>query len=74
MFPDRKRKTSSGIEQEKEYSRKKRKSDQVETKIFKKINLEFKYHKPIVLKCESCGNTIPNFVKKCPFCNKPINY
>jgi hypothetical protein len=74
MFPDRKTKTSSGIDQKKEDFRSKRKDDQVETKIFKKINLEVKYHKPIVLKCEACGNTIPNFVKKCPFCNKQITY
>jgi len=74
MFPDRKRKVSSGFDQKKEDFRSKRKSDQVDTKIFKKVNLEFKYRKPIVLKCEGCGNTIPNFVKKCPFCNKQITY
>jgi hypothetical protein len=41
-------------------------------KIPKPINLEYEYHKPIISKCKYCGNIVPNFVKKCPFCNKHI--
>jgi len=74
MFPDRKRKASLENEQKEKVFKNKRKFEQAEPKIFKKINLEFKYRKPIVLKCENCGNIIPNFVKKCPFCNKQIAY
>ena len=61
MFPDRK-KTSSLSEQR-----------TVQSKIFKPINLNFNYRKPIINKCENCGNIVPNFVKKCPFCNHSIN-
>lgn len=61
MFPDKK-KTSSLSKQR-----------TVQSKIFKPINLNFKYRKPIINKCENCGNIVPNFVKKCPFCNHPIN-
>ena len=25
-----------------------------------------------IKKCKNCGNIVPNFVKKCPFCNKTI--
>lgn len=74
MFPDRKRKTSNENEQKEKVLKIKRKFEQIEPKIFKKVNLEFNYRKPIVLKCENCGNIIPNFVKKCPFCNKQITY
>ncbi|MFX0104705.1 MAG: hypothetical protein ACFE75_04350 [Candidatus Hodarchaeota archaeon] len=43
-----------------------------ESKIFKPINLQFEYRKPLINKCKNCGNIVPNFVKKCPFCNKNI--
>ncbi|MFX1377314.1 MAG: hypothetical protein ACFFA0_16060 [Promethearchaeota archaeon] len=66
MFPDRKRKSS--------LEEKPKKIVQVQPKIFKKVDLEFNYRKPIIFKCENCGNTIPNFVKKCPFCGKQISY
>lgn len=74
MFPDRKRRSSFENEQKEKVFKNKRKFEQAEPKIFKKISLEFNYRKPIIFKCENCGNTIPNFVKKCPFCNKQIAY
>ncbi|MFX0138410.1 MAG: hypothetical protein ACFFDN_32510 [Candidatus Hodarchaeota archaeon] len=43
-----------------------------ESKIPKPINLEFEYRKPLINKCKNCGNIVPNFVKKCPFCNQNI--
>jgi predicted PurR-regulated permease PerM len=36
------------------------------------ITLDFKYRKSIIRKCHYCGIIIPNFVKKCPNCGKPI--
>ncbi len=36
------------------------------------ISLDFKYKKSIIRKCRYCGIIIPNFVKKCPNCGKPI--
>ncbi|UCC19409.1 MAG: hypothetical protein JSV62_15105 [Promethearchaeota archaeon] len=44
-----------------------------ESKIPKPINLEFEYRKSLINKCKNCGNIVPNFVKKCPFCNKNIS-
>ncbi len=44
-----------------------------EPKIPEPVNLEFKYRKPLIEKCKNCGNIVPNFVKKCPFCNKTIS-
>ena len=46
--------------------------EQQELRIPKPINLDFEYRKPIINKCKNCGNVVPNFVKKCPFCNKSI--
>ncbi|MFX0083429.1 MAG: hypothetical protein ACFE94_16910 [Candidatus Hodarchaeota archaeon] len=74
MFPNRKRKSSLEGGQKEKDRRIKRKFEQAEPKIYKKVNLEINYRKPIVLKCGNCGNTIPNFVKKCPFCNKQVSY
>ena len=39
----------------------------------KPINIDFKYQKPILRKCESCGMLLASFVKKCPLCGKPID-
>jgi len=44
-----------------------------EIKIPKPVNLELEYRKPLIGKCKYCGNIVPNFVKKCPFCNKKID-
>lgn len=44
-----------------------------EIKIPKPFNLELEYRKPLIDKCKYCGNIVPNFVKKCPFCNKKID-
>ncbi len=73
MFPDRKRK------QPQQRTRKKRrliiekKPIQIQPKIFKPIDLEFEYRKPLISNCENCGNILPNFVKnKCPFCGEQI--
>jgi len=40
----------------------------------KSINLDFKYRKPILRKCENCGMILASFVKKCPLCGKQIDY
>ena len=38
----------------------------------KDINLDFKYRKSIIRRCSYCKIIVPNFVKKCPNCGKPI--
>lgn len=70
LFPETKSKSS--LNNIKEIIEQKE-SEQSQSKIFKPINLDSKHYKPIVLKCNNCKNIIPNFVKKCPFCNKEIN-
>ena len=40
---------------------------------FKSINLDFKYRKPIIRKCENCGMILASFVKRCPLCGKQID-
>jgi hypothetical protein len=42
------------------------------SKIPRPVNLEVEYRKPLINKCKNCGNIVPNFVKKCPFCHKNI--
>ncbi|MFX0002028.1 MAG: hypothetical protein ACFE9C_01175 [Candidatus Hodarchaeota archaeon] len=51
---------------------KQKEHNQLESKIPKPMNLDFNYRKSIINKCKNCGNTVPNFVKKCPFCNEVI--
>ncbi len=48
--------------------------EQPQIKIFKPIDLNFKYRKSIIKKCENCGNIVPNFVDTCPFCKNKINF
>jgi hypothetical protein len=44
----------------------------IESKIPKPINLDVEYRKPLINKCKNCGNIVPNFVKKCPFCDENV--
>ena len=73
MFPDRKRRQSERRKRKKRIPIIEKKPIQIQPKIFKKINLEFEYRKPLISNCENCRNILPNFVKnKCPFCGEPI--
>ena len=65
MFPNRKANLSQKQQRRKEFQ-------QSQPKIFKPINLDINYRKPIINKCENCGNIVPNFVKVCPFCKHQI--
>lgn len=71
LYPDRKRTSSMSQQKIKTAPEKIR---QPQPKIFRPVSLEASYNKPLVLKCEKCGNTIPNFVKRCPFCNRQFRY
>jgi len=70
MFPDKKRRSSND---KRRSESKETKEIQIQTKVPKSINLDFRYSKPLIKKCVECGNILPNFVKKCPFCNSPVN-
>ncbi|MFW9998686.1 MAG: hypothetical protein ACFE9Q_06150 [Candidatus Hodarchaeota archaeon] len=67
MFPDRKRKSS--VNKRTRMIREKTSLPRIPGP----INLEIRSHKPLIKKCQSCGNILPSFVKKCPFCNKQIS-
>jgi hypothetical protein len=71
MYPDRKRRSSLSQQNVRIVPEKIRQPQQ---RIFRPVSLDASYNKPLVLKCEKCGNTIPNFVKRCPFCNRQIRY
>lgn len=68
MFPENK----NGQIRKEQITKQKELQNQ-EIKIPKPVNLELEYRKPLIDKCKYCGNLIPNFVKKCPFCNKKID-
>ena len=70
MFPNRKNGVNKDLK--KTHDPKQKELSQLEAKIPKPMNLDFKYRKSIINKCKICGNTVPNFVKKCPFCNEVI--
>lgn len=72
MFPDRRRKIK--INHQKAQIKRKKGLQPSQTKIFKPVNLDFKYRKSIIKKCENCGNIVPNFVDICPFCKNQIIY
>ncbi|MFX1567765.1 MAG: hypothetical protein ACFFCV_05290 [Promethearchaeota archaeon] len=66
MFPNRKR-TSSSRKQTRVVQEK-----IPQPRIPGRISLDSGVHKPLIKKCQGCGNILPSFVKKCPFCNKQI--
>jgi len=69
MFPEKKPKSSINKQQKMIREKDEKRYQQ---RIPKYINLNSQYHKPLIQKCQGCGNILPNFVKKCPFCNKQI--
>ncbi len=71
LFPDKKRneiqrrprKTELKIETE---------PDVYEKPKFREVNLDFKYRKSLINKCENCGMIITSYKKKCPICGNSI--
>lgn len=74
MFPDRRRKIKINNQKAQISIKRKKDLQQSQTKIFKPVNLDFKYRKSIIKKCLNCGNIVPNFVDTCPFCKNQIMY
>lgn len=72
MFPDRKRKPPLNYKKSERTITKENELKLTQPKIFKSIDLNFNYRKPIIKKCENCGNIVPGFVKTCPICKKQI--
>ena len=70
MFPDKKKKYQTQyqreevkVEDEKELS---------EPRKIRDVNLDFKYRRSIINRCENCGMIITSFVKRCPNCGKVV--
>jgi RNA polymerase subunit RPABC4/transcription elongation factor Spt4 len=42
----------------------------LEQKRLRNVDLDFKYSKSLINKCENCGMTITGYKKKCPTCGK----
>ena len=72
MFPDRKKKNNLSYKKKKITTISERDVKQTQLKIIKSIDLSHSYRKPIINKCENCGNIVPNFVKTCPFCKRQL--
>ncbi len=71
MFPNRKK--NQNLTYQKELTNINEKDIvQTQQKIIKPIDLNINYRKPLINKCENCGNIVPNFVKTCPFCRRQI--
>jgi len=71
MFPDKKEQ----VQESHERPEFKIKSEKVPVKprTIKNVNLNFKYRRSIINKCENCGMTITSFAKTCPNCGKSIS-
>lgn len=72
MFPDKKKRIALNTQRRKD-TFKIKEIKQPQPKVFKHISLDFRYFKPLIGKCENCGNILPNFVKKCLFCGFNTN-
>lgn len=71
-FPKKEKGKKSDYQLYKEQLQSKSKDNELKVKEITTVNLDFKYKKSIIRRCTSCGITIPNFVKVCPYCGKTI--
>jgi len=70
MFPDKKKRSQ-------DFHRKlelkiERTPEKPAQKDFKEVNLNFKYRKSLINKCENCGMLITSYRKNCPTCGQEI--
>jgi len=73
MFPDRKKRPIPKKQRKKRRPIIVKNLKQIQQNVFKSIDLEFEYRRPLISNCVNCGNVLPSFVKsKCPFCNEQI--
>ncbi|MFW9896111.1 MAG: hypothetical protein ACFFD7_09940 [Candidatus Thorarchaeota archaeon] len=67
LFPEKKRQAQP-IKRREEF----RIENEPDLKKLTEINLNFKYRRPLIKKCENCGMVIASYVKKCPICGELI--
>jgi len=71
MFPDKKKRRSQDFHRKLELKIE-RTPDKPAQKSFKDVNLNFKYRKSLINKCENCGMLITGYRKNCPTCGQTI--
>lgn len=72
MFPNRKKNQNLSYQKKKITTIREKDAKQTQLKIIPSVDLSHSYRKPIIKKCENCGNIVPNFVKTCPFCKRQL--
>lgn len=72
LFPKKSKKNISSYEEEKKLYKSETEVIKHQERKMKPINLNIKYRKPLIHKCEKCGIIVPNFVNKCPVCGNAI--
>ena len=71
MFPDKKKRRSQDFHRKLELKIE-RTPEKPAQKNFKEVNLNFKYRKSLINKCENCGMTITSYSKNCPTCGQAL--
>ena len=71
LYPDKKRDRIQRPPRKLEL-KKKTESEVFEQKKFREVNLDFKYRKSLINKCENCGMIITSYKKNCPICGNSI--
>lgn len=71
LYPDKKQNMIQRPSRKLELTIKEEREEPVEKK-FREVNLNFKYRKPLINKCENCGMIITSYKKNCPICGKAI--
>jgi len=69
IFPKKKKSLKEDIE----YRKKLRDTELSSKSRVPPVNLNFKYKKPAIRKCNNCGMILASFVEKCPICGERIN-
>ena len=73
-FSSKKRKLKNNYQEYKELLEKEEEQESKELILDKRINLNFKYKRPLIRKCKKCGIILVSYVKKCPNCGEKLSY
>ncbi|NVM45152.1 MAG: zinc ribbon domain-containing protein [Candidatus Lokiarchaeota archaeon] len=71
LYPDKKQITIQRPTRKLELTIKEEQEAPIDKK-FREVNLNFKYRKSLINKCENCGMIITSHKKKCPICGKAL--
>ena len=71
MFSDKKKRRSQDFHRKLEFKIE-TEPEKPAQKSFKEVNLNFKYRKSLINKCENCGMIITSYSKNCPTCGQAL--